>query len=92
MFATKKSAYTRNFLELGWRILWNFDSFLADEIVFFIIRRTVVLDNVFLATSSDDAPTQFLMLCNIFRTFLLSQNVVLQFLASLRIVKDFHSL
>jgi hypothetical protein len=31
-----------------------------------------VLDVVFLATSSDDAPTQFLMLCNIFRTFLLS--------------------
>jgi hypothetical protein len=35
MFAKKKSAATRNFLELSLRVFRNFDSFFEDEIVFF---------------------------------------------------------
>jgi hypothetical protein len=84
MFAKKKSTATRNFLELSWRVLNNFDSFLVDDIVFFKIRRTfecVIL--LFLATSRYDSSTRLLMLCNTFHTFLCcqQQRLALQFLA-----------
>jgi hypothetical protein len=35
MFAKKKSAVKRDFLEIGWRVFRNFDSFFVDEIVLF---------------------------------------------------------
>jgi hypothetical protein len=34
MFARKKSAATRNFFEVGWHVLRNFDWFFVDDIVF----------------------------------------------------------
>jgi hypothetical protein len=34
-YAKKISAATRNFLELDWRVIKNFDSFFVDDIVFF---------------------------------------------------------
>jgi hypothetical protein len=86
MFAGKKSAASKNFLELSWRVLWNFYSFFVYDIVFF------VCDVVFFWPQAVTTLSRnfWCSATHLFALFCCQQGVVLQFLASLRIVNHFH--
>jgi hypothetical protein len=52
--------------------LRHYDPFFVDDVFFQKGRTVECVMMFFLATSCDDASTQFLLLCNIFRSLLLS--------------------